>query len=193
MNSTLAYVISQQVNRLLLGPGYLRWLLMLSLIIVLGLILINRYVVSVWDAHEQLDRQYSEINAQLGRYQLEREQINQDYNNLTDSLAKQARLEQLFSNANSDALETILVQHAINNDLVPSQVQVNTQLLDDQGKYFRIIVKLSGAHRGLENFLEKIMLPDYFLIWEKLRFDVIAVDQLSLTISLKQYIDLNDK
>ena len=81
----------------------------------------------------------------------------------------------------------------MNNDLQPSQIHINTQLTDEQGEFFRVIFKMSGTYQNIQTYLVKIMRSDYFLIWEKLIFDVFESNQLSLTISLKQYVEINDE
>ena len=181
------------IDRLLLGPGYVRWLLLLTMLIGFSLILFNRFVVTIWDTRAQLDRQYSQMNSQLERYQRERERINLAYRTMTASLASQNRLENLFSKASSEVLEAYLIENARQHDLQPSQIQVSSGLMDHQGEYFRVLMTLTGAHRGLEYFLKKLSQPDYFLIWEQLQFKATNLDLISLTISIKQYVRINNE
>ena len=190
MNSTLVYVISQQVNRLLLGPAYIRGLVMLILFSGLSLVLVDRFMAGIWDQSNQLDREYREINAQLSRYEQNRDQVNRDYRQLITALKQGARIEEQLLQVNSDGVEAWLIDNAMSNDLQPSQIQVQAQLTDDQGEYFRIKFKLTGTQQGLERFLKILISEDYFLIWEKLMLDVIEINQFSLAISLKHYTQI---
>ena len=193
MNSTLNYVISRQINQLLSGPSYVRWLVLLILATALSLILINQFIIGIRDSSKQLDEQFSEIDSQLARYEQQRDKINHDYERLMNSTRLIAELKEQFSNANSEDVESWLIHAAMNNDLQPSQIHINTQLTDEQGEFFRVIFKMSGTYQNIQTYLVKIMRSDYFLIWEKLIFDVFESNQLSLTISLKQYVEINDE
>ena len=197
MNSMLNYVISNQqaylAKQLLLGPAYLRLILLLVVVLVLSMVLINQYITDLWDSSNQLDHQFAEINSKLVKYEQQRDKIINDYEAFISTSQLIAELEKQFSSANSEDLESWLIQTAVNHQLQPSQIHINTQLVDDQGKFFRVTFKLSGSNKKMQAFLEKILHSDFFLIWEELIFEALESNRLSLTILLKQYTDINDK
>ena len=193
MYSRLNYVISRQINLLILGPSYLRWSILLIVATVLSVILINLFITEVRDESKQLDSQISEINAQLTRYEQQRDLINHDYERLMASSRLMAKLEEQFSRVNSLAVESWLIDTAVNNDLHPSQIDIDTQVSDDHGEFYKITFKISGIRQNMQKFLENIIRSDYFLIWENLIFEFSESNKLSLTIALKQYLDIHDE
>ena len=193
MYSRLNYVISRQINLLILGPSYLRWSILLIVATVLSVILINLFITEVRDESKQLDSQISEINAQLTRYEQQRDLINHDYERLMASSRLMAKLEEQFSRVNSLAVESWLIDTAVNNDLHPSQIDIDMQVSDDHGEFYKITFKISGIRQNMQKFLENIIRSDYFLIRENLIFEFSESNQLSLTIALKQYLDIHDE
>lgn len=193
MYSRLNYVISRQINLLILGPSYLRWSILLIVATVLSVILINLFITEVRDESKQLDSQISEINAQLTRYEQQRDLINHDYERLMASSRLMAKLEEQFSRVNSLAVESWLIDTAVNNDLHPSQIDIDMQVSDDHGEFYKITFKISGIRQNMQKFLENIIRSDYFLIWENLIFEFSESNKLSLTIALKQYLDIHDE
>ncbi len=193
MNITLNYVIASRIKLLLMAPAYLRWSFLLTLAVAISFILINQFIIGVRDSSEQLDTQFRIIDDQLARYEQHRDRINHDFEKLIASSRLVARLEKEFSQTISADVESWLVDAAINNDLETSQIRINSRLIDKQGEFFRLVFKLQGSHQNIKSFLEKIIRSDYFLIWEKLSFDVPGPNQLSLTVSLKQYVGINDE
>ena len=193
MNSMLNYVIVRYIDPLLLGPFYIRLTVLLFIASVLSMILVRQYALDLWDTSKQLDQQLVEINSQLSRYQKQRDKINNDYERFLSASELADELVQQFSRASSKKVESWLIQSAHDNDLSPDQVRIETQLNDGQGRFFRITFKLSGFIGDIQGFLHTVLHPEHILIWEKIIFQLLRPNQLSLTIILKQYIHIKDE
>lgn len=190
MNSMLSYVITRYINPLVMGPWYLRWSIPVLVAFMLSFLLVNKFVINLWESSRQIDLQMAQINSKLALYQSQRERINDDYEKLTSASRLIEKLEIQFSQATSESVESWLIQASMENRLRTSQVRINTQLSDDRGEFFRITFKIGGSASDIESFLQAIMNSDYFLIWEKLIFENLETNRLSLTIVLKQYVSL---
>jgi len=193
MNSTQNYVINRKIDQLLVESSFIRWSVLLILAAVLTIILVNLFITDIRNTSKQLDNQMSETDSLLAGYARNRDQINHDYEQLMASTSLIAKLKEQFSHASSEETESWLIRTAITNNLQPSQIHINTKLLDEQGEFFRIVCKISGTYQDIQIFLNKTIRSEYFLIWEKLEIENFDSNQLGLTLSLKQYVSINDE
>lgn len=190
MNSKPNYVISGQIDRLLLAPSRYRLLSLLLLALILSTFLIHQLIGGPWRESVELDNQLLKIDSQLAEYEQHRERINREYEQRMTELRLLTTLKRQFSRANTDHVESWLIRTAIDNQLQPSRIDMSTRLLDEQGEYFRATLQVSGTYRNIQSFLETTIRSDFVLVWEQLIFENFGSNRLGLKISMKQYTNI---